>query len=1355
MKAEQGIWRIRLLTASLLLVALCFHQAPGLVVPDTKLDLTADPGNLLARAMSIWDGNGFGQLQNQAYGYLFPIGPFHWILDAMGLPSWVVQRLWWSAVLIVALWGFWRLSSALSIGTPWTRYLGAVLFAVSPRFLSEVAVTSIEVWPMALAPWVVLPLVDPVERGTMSRLSRSALAFGLVGGVNAVATGATLVLPTLWFATRRWSARMIGQFTAWLALCVAAALWWLVPLVVLGQHSPPFLDWIEDARVTTGTASAFNAIQGTTPWLGLLVQADGPSWPAAWQFVTQPLLIVLTGTLAVVGLLGLADRRVPERPWLLASLLVGLGLVTLGYSATGSGPFVEQVHYLLDGPLAPLRNLHKFELVVRIPLLLGAVHALGVAGRAQVIRQLPRAILGTSVALLVLAAAAPAATASLTRPGGYAAIPDHWYQAARWLDDQPGDGSVLVVPAASFADFTWGSTKDEPLQALLNRRSFAVRDAVPLGSAGTTRLLDEIERRLGTGMGSTALRRALNDAGVRYIVVRNDLSTEARPEGPIQVHEALGESGIRRVASFGPPTGSPIESQTLTVDERTALPYPSVEVFDTGPTQTSRFVGSSELMSMTGAPEDVISLSDSVLDGRAAVIGSDGDALGILADDLPVVLTDGPRRREVTFGKAVANTSDVLAVDDPGRTGRRTIDYLSDDGAAQSVLDWSGIKAVRASSSASDAGASMRLGPAYGPAAALDGDPSTRWVSGTFLSAVGEWLEVEFEQPREIPSLTVELSGEPPVAADPLRVAVDTDAGSVVSDVVSGRPWSLAVPPGKSGRVRIRLVETGAGVQNGFAIAEVAIPGLEPRSRLTLPASAGGSPSVVLLRQQNPGTTGCHFVDERPLCAAAFVGPAEEATGIHRAFATTAERDYAWSGTVLPRGGTAADRLLDAPGGIKVTATSRRVPGLAGRPGAIVDSDLGTGWVAAESDEVPSLTLTLPSKRTLTGLQFLVDTALAGSRPTKVLVSTPAGEKYSRSVDAEGRVGIPPTKTKVLSVTFLEDDAAVSVDHATAVRSFLPVGVSELRLEGADDLRRPVELSSGVGTACGFGPILTVDGVRWSTRVVGTVRQALRGEPMTWMPCGADAGERVSLEAGAHLVDADATSEFTPHELMLTTSNPRLLSAGVAVGGRASSVVVGPRSEAGILITTHNFNDGWSATDGSGASLTPVRVNGWQQGWMLASGGATTVNAVFAPQRWYATGLGVGAVTWLGVVALVLMTSRQQRHRMPPLPGAPRIKWLMAGVLVSVLIVNAGLLGVAAGLTAGAVAATARRYRWVPLVGIALGLLAVLLVAARPWGSGAATLDSPLVAYAVWTAVGVTVLAPITWRRPRHAVRDA
>ena len=103
---------------------------------------------------------------------------------------------------------------------------------------------------MAVAPWVLLPLVDPTPQRTRLRVLRSALAFGCIGGVNAIATGAALVLPTLWWLTRERPARSLRAFAAWLGACVLAGLWWIGPLVVLGRYSPPFLDWIENAAAT-------------------------------------------------------------------------------------------------------------------------------------------------------------------------------------------------------------------------------------------------------------------------------------------------------------------------------------------------------------------------------------------------------------------------------------------------------------------------------------------------------------------------------------------------------------------------------------------------------------------------------------------------------------------------------------------------------------------------------------------------------------------------------------------------------------------------------------------------------------------------------------------------------------------------------------------------------------------------------------------------------------------------------------------------------------------------------------------------------------------------------------------------
>src|SRR6478609_1739473 len=62
--------------------------ARGRVVADTKTYLYLDPGRLLAGASSMWDPNvGLGTVTHQTIGYLFPMGPWFWLFQQLGVPD--------------------------------------------------------------------------------------------------------------------------------------------------------------------------------------------------------------------------------------------------------------------------------------------------------------------------------------------------------------------------------------------------------------------------------------------------------------------------------------------------------------------------------------------------------------------------------------------------------------------------------------------------------------------------------------------------------------------------------------------------------------------------------------------------------------------------------------------------------------------------------------------------------------------------------------------------------------------------------------------------------------------------------------------------------------------------------------------------------------------------------------------------------------------------------------------------------------------------------------------------------------------------------------------------------------------
>lgn len=1286
------VWSARVLLGCLALTALMFRQAPGLVVPDTKLDLTANPLGFLARSLHLWDPAGFlGQLQNQAYGYLLPAGPFHALLIEAGLPAWVVQRLWWSVVLSVAFVGVWRLAGALGMGSPWAAYAAAFAYALSPRMLSEVTITSIEVWPMAMAPWVLLPLVSRAPLTWWGRIWRSALAVALVGGVNAVATGAVLVLPTIWFLTRQWTRANLLALLAWLGAVLLAIAWWLVPLLVMGAHSPPFLDWIESSSVTTGVASTSEVLRGTSHWLNYLFTASGPTWPGGRQYVDSPLLLTGSLLLALVGLVALTRARTPHRLFL--AVATGTGLVLLGAGHTGAlgGVLAQPVQELLDGPLAALRNTHKFELVVRLPLVLLLASALSQAARWARHAQLHRTLVPFVAGCLIVAVGAPALAATLPRPGGYEQIAPHWEEAADWLDAQPGPGTVLVAPAAPFADFTWGSTRDEPLQALMER-PFAVRDAVPLGGAGSTRWLDEIQRRLGSGDGGPDLAQALARGGIGWVVVRNDLALTAGNTPQIAPHQALVASGLERVAEFGPPVGPAGESDNFTVRQRTILPTPSVQIYAVPDPQVARLAPLSATMELTGGPEDVPPLAGLapayLTQDAASALGTD---LATALDGAPTggtVASDGYRRRAVNFGAAAENLSAMMTAQEP-LPQRAVNDYVLPGLGEPAVVTWSEpIAAVTASSSASDADSAARMGAGFEAAAALDGIEATTWVSGAFGAPRGQWWQVDFTAPQDLGERVNVRVGASAFYAPVQSWRVVTDAGTATTvvdpDVLD---QVLAVPPGSTRTLRIVAASVEPGALAGAALAEVELPGLTPAWPSLQMRTAAGPVEVVSMRAQQLGRSTCLMLGQRPVCAGLQATAREEPAGLHRGLELDTPGQYAVSGQVLPVDGAELEELIRVPGQVEVSASSRDVFAAYGRPDAVVDGDEGTGWVAGALDASPTLTMELPAEQELSGLHLSSDYFLAASRPSELSVSLDGGEPMELVIDGAGEVHWDATEVRELEITFGASFTVTTVDPLLpGPARGLPVGVSELTLLGAEDLLVP-DPDRALFLPCGSGPDVVVNDTAVRTQVSGTAREVLERGRLDWQPCGAP--DTVSLGVGHNTITAAATSRWAPVDLTLTRAGRDASPASTPLPLRrptpaSAEVSVPARTEPSLVALAQNAGVGWAAelvtADGTCTTLEPLVVDGWQQGFVVPAGDAGTLQASFGPDHAYRWGLGLGLLALLGLIVAGAFW-RSGRPVRPPAAATPILAERLALVALFAVLF-AGLWGLALGVVA-------------------------------------------------------------------------
>lgn len=962
---------------------------PGRVGADTKTYLYLDPGRMLDRAPTMWDANiGLGTVTHQNIGYLWPIGPFYWLADAVGLPDWVAQRLWLGTILFAAGLGVRFMLRAMGQEGPHVT-AATFCYALTPYILTLAARLSVILLPYAGLPWMIGLTVLALRRRRWREPALFALVVATIGSVNATALLLAGIGPVLWIAHEVWitrevrfrdAAATVGRIGV---LTVGCSLWWISGLWAQGAYGIEILRYTETAETVATASLSLEVLRGLGYWFFYGEDPFGPWIAASRSYMRHVVLVPLSYVVPALGLVGAAVTRFRERTFFVGLLAVGL-LLAVGAHPWDSGPpAAAGIQAFLESDLGlSMRSLPRAAplVVLALAVFTGSLVAAAGAWRPRLARPLTAGVVVLAVLALPPLWRGQLVDANLDRDEE---LPAYWAEAAAALDRRDDGTRVLEIPGSDFASYRWGNTVDPVLPGLMDR-GYVSRELIPYGSAPSADLLNAFDHRLQEGIidpGAIAPIARFMAAG--DISLRSDLSYERyNTPRPRVLWELVGRTpGIELAETFGPAEPNRARPELPLLDElELQIPAdaehpPEVAILTVeGARPIARTATTEAPVILAGSGDGLVdAASAGLLTGEELVLYSatfadDPDELARYADrDGALVLTDTNRHHARRWGTVRENTGVVE------RAGHEPLDDDPKDQRLEVFPDGgTDHRTVRVSrggvwADASSYGNTVSLTPEDDPVNAVDGDLATAWRTGGFSPADGETLRLTYRDPlttdhlrvvqavggvrnRFIDRVEVSFDGGPPERFD-----LDASSHPEEPEPGSSPGQILEFDERTFSTVDIRIVSTDPsdlrryeGISAvGFAeVVAVDRDGTRPEADdiVRLPtdlldtlgtSSQDRDLAVVLTRERAAGTNAVRG-DPEPTMARTFDLPAD------RSFALLGQARLSTRAVEDP----VIDRALGIPdhtrGGVTATS-SRRLPGSStNRSMAAIDGDPDT-----------------------------------------------------------------------------------------------------------------------------------------------------------------------------------------------------------------------------------------------------------------------------------------------------------------------------------------------------------------------------------------------------------------------------
>ncbi len=1048
---------------AVLAVVASVAQRPGLRVAETKVDLHVSPVSFLHDVLSAWtEQTSLGHVFAGQYGgYLWPVGPWFAGGDALGLPAWLVDRLWIALLLALSAWGMVRLLDEL-IGRPrgLGHLAGGLLYMLNPYVVTYMGRTAIALLATAALPWLLIC----VHRGLREprRLWWPAL-FALVltstgGGVNVAVTAWILLGPLLLAgyevayggielgAVRALALRLVP-------LAAVASLWWVAAVVVHAGYGLDFLPFTEQTGTIWGTTSVTESLRLLGFWTSYIgvgytgtlraFQSDAGVYLGFAPVVVATLLIPA----AALGSFALT-RRARYAPLFLAMVLLGLLVMFTGFpegtplrkAATFTYNHVQATRFL--------RTTYKAGPLVAVGL--SGLAALAVAA----LRPRGRLLATGGLAFLVALACWPVVRGvALDRQLAVRDVPATWRAAARDLDRTlPRGERAMVLPGQLFAYYRWGGSYDPILPALTDR-PVASRFIVPFADLRSVDLqwtADALvsQRRALPGQ----LRPLLDLMGVGAVIQGAD-DDRSRSGGPPPAAAAAVLDG-----ALGPPArayGAPHTHAGAAGTLDPARRLPDVRRWDLA-------TGGMVRVLPRGAPTVVDGSAQAIADLAGFGALRTDRALRYAADLAPAqlraaaaaggsfVVSDSNRRRVFVAARLRGNTGWTVPAGEGFSQDAAVLDPFAERGPdAQTVQVLHGVRSVRAAFSPGFA-----QYPERRPFAAIDGDPATAWIADRSLARPRHRVDVMFTAPRDVDHVDLLPYG---------------DSRGVVNRVaVNGREFGVhpgwnRLPVGlrHAAAVSVRIVEVtqarrGEGGAGG--VSELRIPGLRATEALRPPVLVQRA-----LRGADLGRSSLTYLFDRTTGddpAHPRVVTGDRQRGLVR---DQQDGERAWTREIAP---PAARRWrADARVSVAPEAPDHVLDALAGAPGAVAfdgstrfeglgrhrassafDGEAGRAWIAGwVRDRGAWLQWRTRAPRTIRSLRF-TRAPVRVRAPTRVRVIADGAAQPPVAVGPGGTIPLPtPVRARTVRIEILDAAFAPGTPAPERRRRAVGVGSSAAR----------------------------------------------------------------------------------------------------------------------------------------------------------------------------------------------------------------------------------------------------------------------------------------------------------------------